>query len=371
VTDVNASTFRGDWMQEAEIPFFLGPLKLAPYGRWELTGYSSDVQGNSIGRSWEAAGARASIPFTHLYRDVASELWNINGLNHKIALNLNYMTAYSNVPYTFLPQLDRLNTDAANQALRDIKPYQSVFNPNAVNDNHGLSLIYSPYYNTPQIMAIRRMLLERDIDTLNTIQALQLQLSQRLQTKRGFPGNQHIVDWMILDLSGSFFPAADRDNFGHSWSFLQYNYLWNVGDRTSIASTGWTDPFPGGVRVWTIGSYFNRPDRTNFYLGFRYIDPLQVRAVTASVTYIFSPKYAATASSTYDFGTGEAFANSLMFTRMGSDLQVSLGLSYNALQSNFNFLFNIVPNLLPANRAFGPMGAQGAGAGQGVLGTNF
>lgn len=371
VTDVNAATFRGDWMQEAEIPFFLGPLKLSPYGRWELTGYSSDVLGNSIGRSWEAAGARASIPFTHLYRDVTSELWNLNGLNHKIAFNVNYMTAYSNVPYTYLPQLDRLNTDAANQALRDIRPYQILFNPNAVNDNHGLSLIFSPYYNTPQTMAIRRLLIDRYIDTLDTIQALQLQLSQRLQTKRGFPGNQHIVDWMLLDLSGSFYPAANRDNFGHSWSFLQYNYLWNVGDRTSLASTGWTDPFPGGVRVWTIGSYFNRPDRTNFYLGFRYIDPLQVRAVTASVTYIFSPKYAATASSTYDFGTGEAFANSLMFTRMGSDLQVSLGLSYNALQSNFNFLFNIVPNLLPANRAFGPMGAQGAGAGQGVLGTNF
>lgn len=370
VTDVNVATFRGDLMQEAEVPFLLGPLKLAPYGRWELTGYSRDVQGNAIGRSWEAAGLRASIPFTHLYSDVASELWNLNGLNHKIAFNANYIDAYSNVPYTFLPQLDRLNTDAANQALRDIRPYQIFFNPNAVFDNHGLSLIFSPYFNTPQTMAIRRLLLERDIDTLDTIEELQLQINQRLQTKRGFPGNQHIVDWMIFDLSATYFPAANRDNFGHAWSFLQYNYLWNVGDRTSLASTGWTDPFPGGVRVWTVGGYFNRPDRTNFYLGFRYIDPLQVRAVTAAVTYVFSPKYAATASSTYDFGTGEAFANSLMFTRMGSDLQVSLGVSYNALQSNFNFLFNIVPNLLPANRAFGPMGASGAGS-QGVLNSNF
>ncbi|MGH7170659.1 MAG: hypothetical protein ACRELG_10310, partial [Gemmataceae bacterium] len=139
----------------------------------------------------------------------------------------------------------------------------------------------------------------------------------------------------------------------------------------ALESTGWTDPFPGGVKMWTVGGYFNRPDRTNFYLGFRYIDPLMVRAVTASVTYIFSPKYAATASSTYDFGTGEAFANSLMFTRRGSDLQVSLGVSYNALQSNFNFLFNIVPNLLPANKAFGPMGASGGGSQQGVLNNNF
>jgi hypothetical protein len=371
VTDVNDSTFRGDWMQEAEVPFYLGPLKLSPYGRWELTGYSRDVLGNSIGRSWEAGGVRASIPFSHLYANATSELFNVNGLNHKIAFNANFVSAYSNVPYTYLPQLDRLNDNTTNQALRDIRPWQWIFNPNAVFDNHGLSLIFSPYYNTPQTMAIRRLLWERDIDTLNTIEELQLQVNQRLQTKRGFPGNQHIVDWMVLDLWASYFPAANRDNFGHPWSFLQYNYLWNVGDRTALTSSGWTDPFPGGVRVWTVGGYFNRPDRTNYYLGFRYIDPLMVRAVTASFTYIFSSKYAATASSTYDFGTGEAFANSLMFTRMGSDLQVSLGVSYNALQNNFNLLFNIVPNLLPANRAFGPMGAGQGGTQQGVLGSNF
>ena len=371
VTDQNNSTFRGDWMQEAEIPFALGPLKLAPYVRWELTGYSNDLQGNAIGRSWEAVGARASIPFTHLYRNVTSELFNVNGLNHKIVFNVNYVDAYTNVPYTNLPQLDRLNNDATNQALRDIRDYQFLFNPQAVFFNHGLSLVNSTYFNTPQTMAIRRLLFDRDIDTLSSIDELQFQISQRLQTKRGFPGNQHIVDWMLLDLYASYFPQYNRDNFGHPWAFLQYNYLWNVGDRTALTSTGWTDPFPGGVRVWTVGGYYNRPDRTNFYLGFRYINPLQVRAATLSMTYIFSPKYAATLSTTYDFGTGEAFANSLMFTRMGTDLQVSLGVSYNALQNNFNVLFNIVPNLLPTGKGMGPMGAGGAGAMGGILGSNF
>jgi hypothetical protein len=369
VTDQNDATARLDWMQEAEIPFSLGPLKLAPYTRVEETYYSQDLLGNSVARSWEAGGVRANIPLTHLYSDVTSEYFNLNGLNHKVNLNVNYIDAYTNVPYTELPQLDQLNTEAASQALRDIKPYQFLFNPNAVFGNHGYSLIFSPYYNTPQTMAIRRLLLDRDIDTLSTIEEVQLQVSQRLQTKRGFPGSQHIVDWMMLDLSATYFPAYNRDNFGNPWSFLQYNWLWNVGDRTALTSTGWTDPFPGGVRLWTIGGYFNRPDRTNYYLGFRYIDPLMVRAVTVSMSYIFSAKYAATVSSTYDFGTGEAFANSLMFTRMGSDLQVSLGISYNALQSNFNLLFNIVPNLLPANKAFGPMG-QGS-AGGGVLNSNF
>ncbi|HEY7329902.1 MAG TPA: hypothetical protein VH592_19865 [Gemmataceae bacterium] len=370
VTDQNTSTFRGNWMQEAEIPFSIGPMRFSPYGMWNLTGYSSDLAGNPVGRSWEAAGMRASVPFTHLYKDVTSELFNVNGLNHKIVFNVNYTDAFSNFQYTNLPQLDRLNNEATDQALRDIRNYQFFLNPNAVFFNHGLSLTQSTYFNTPQTMAIRRLLFYRDIDTLNAVQQVQFQINQRLQTRRGFPGNQHIVDWMWLDLYASYFPQPNRDNFGHYWAFVQYNYLWNIGDRTALTSTGWTDPFPGGVRVATVGGYFNRTDRTNFYLGFRYIDPLMVRAATISMTYIFSPKYAGTLSSTYDFGTKEAFANSLMFTRMGSDLQVSLGVSYNALQNNFNVLFNIVPNLLPTNK-MGPMGAGGMGAMGGVLNSNF
>ncbi|HTU90786.1 MAG TPA: hypothetical protein VMF69_11975, partial [Gemmataceae bacterium] len=141
VTDKNDSTFRADWMQDAEIPFSLGALRLVPYAMWDLAGYSQDLQGNPIGRSWEAAGLRASIPFSRAYKGVTSELMNVNGLNHKLFFNVDYVDAYTNVPYTELPQLDRLNNDATNQALRDLRggvdgvTWQGIFNPSAVYDN--------------------------------------------------------------------------------------------------------------------------------------------------------------------------------------------------------------------------------------------
>ncbi len=147
-----------------------------------------------------------------------------------------------------------------------------------------------------------------------------------------------------------YFPHSSRDDFSQPLSLFQYDWLWNIGDRTALTSTAWYDPESGGPREWTIGAYVNRTDRTNFYFGYRQIDPLSSKAVTAAVTYIFSPKYAMTASSTYDFGTSEAMSNSLVFTRLGSDMQVSLGVSYNALQSNFGVLFEIVPNLVPLNK---------------------
>ena len=65
-----------------------------------------------------------------------------------------------------------------------------------------------------------------------------------------------------------------------------------------LVSSGWYDPFSDGARVFTIGAYLNRTDRTNFFVGYRFIDPIDSRALTTATTYVFSPKYAITASST-------------------------------------------------------------------------
>ena len=64
-------------------------------------------------------------------------------------------------------------------------------------------------------------------------------------------------------------------------------------------------------------------------------------------------------SATYDFGSSLAESNSLVFTRMGSDLQISVGITYNALQSTVGGIIEIVPNLVPANRRVGPITAVG------------
>jgi hypothetical protein len=285
---------------------------------------------------------RASIPFTRLFPDVQSDLLNVQGLNHKIVVSANYFYANASDPYTRLPQLDRLNDDASDEMLRDFKPQEPYYNP-----TYGNSLVFNKLFD-PQTFAIRS-LVDNRFDTLDHIDVLQFDLRQRLQTKRGYPGSEHIVDWMVFDFSFSYFPEPSRDNFGKPFSFIQYSYLWNIGDRTSLESTGWFDPQDAGPRVFTVGAYFNRPDRTNFYIGYREIDPLQSRAVTASMTYIFSPKYAMSFSTTYDFGTSEALTNSLVFTRTGSDLQVSLGVTYNALQNSLGAVVQIVPTLAPIN----------------------
>ncbi len=350
-TDRPVSTGRANIDEELSLPLALGPVKFVPYLMGSLTGYTEDEQGNPLGRAWGGFGARASMPLTRIYPDVSSELFNLTGINHKIVMSANYFNASTNEPFSKLPQLDRLQDDPAEQSLRDIRPLEPTFNP-----AHGTALEFSPLFD-PQIYAIRTLVLNR-IDTRDTIQVLQLDLRQRLQTKRGYPGAEHIVDWMVLDLSASYYPAANRDNFGSSFAFLQYDYIWNIGDRTSLVSTGWVDPETDGPRVFTFGAFFNRPDRTNFYLGYRQIDPIDSKLVTAAVTYIFSPKYAMTASASYDLGTQQSESNSLVITRVGSDLQVSAGISYNAITQSVGAVFVIVPNLVAGSLsgALNPLG---------------
>jgi hypothetical protein len=342
-TDVKDDTGRFDVIQDISLPFYLGPVKIVPYGVLDLTSYTNDLNGDSTGRIYGGGGVRSSIPFTRLYPDVSSDLFNLCGINHKIVFGSNYYVASSNEPYTNFPQLDRMNDDSTDQALRDITPIQPILNP-----ANGFALKNSPIFN-PQLYAIRRLVDDR-VDTLDTIEVLQADIRQRWQTKRGYPGMQHVVDYFTLDLSASFFPHPNRDNFDKDVAFVEYDAIWNIGDRTAIVSSGLYDPQPDGAREFTVGTYLNRTDRTNFYLGYRSIDPVESRAVTAAVTYIFSPKYALTGSATYDFGINQALSNALVITRIGSDLTVSFGFTYNAILNNFGFTLELVPNIVAVGR---------------------
>ncbi|QEL17230.1 LPS-assembly protein LptD [Limnoglobus roseus] len=333
------NTGRADWWHELSVPLAAGPVKVVPYGVFDLTGYTEDLNGNSRGRVYGGGGARASVTFTRLFSDANSELFNVRGLNHKATLHSNYYYARTNVHYTDLPQLDRLDDDSIDQTVRTIKPFQTQF----VKGADGIALATAPFFD-PQQLAIRR-LVDNRIDTRDDMQVVQLGFDQRLQTKRGFPGMEHTIDWLTLDLSTSLFPQASKDNYGKTAAFFEYNTLWNVGDQTAVSSSGWFDPFASGARYWNSGVYFNRPDRTSFYFGYRETNPVNSKAVIASIGYQLTKKYNVNLSTNYDFGIQQALSNTMLVTRTGTDLTVSIGLTYNQQTNNTGFMFVVVPNI--------------------------
>jgi hypothetical protein len=353
-TDGPDSTGRFDLWQDVSIPFALGAFKLVAFGIIDMTTYTNDLSGQGLERFYGAVGMRASLPLSRLYPEVQSDIFNLNGIYHKMLFSATYFAAWSSVPHFALPQLDRLNDDATDQALRDITPQQSALNP-----LYGSALANSPLFN-PQLYAIRR-LVDTNVDTLDTIQVFQIDWRQRFQTKRGFPGNEHTVDWLTLDLSASLFPDPVRDNFGNPISFIEYDAVWNVGDRTALLSSGWIDPFNVGTRYFTVGTVLNRPDHTSFYVGYRHTDPLQSRLLTASASYIFSPKYSITAVGAYDFGQMRGLNYGLVFNRNGTDLQVSVSVTYNPILNNFGLGLQIMPLAFAQPQAFNPANGFGYG----------
>ncbi len=359
VTETPLNTGRIDWMQNLSMPLTLGPAKVVPYLVGDLAYYTQDNEGNSRGRAYGGYGVRGSIPLSRLYDDVQSDLFNVKGLFHKMTFGANYYSASADTPLNMLPQLDRLNDDSTQEAIRDITPWQQVFYPGPT----GVALANSPMYN-PRLYALRR-LVDTSADNLDTIQVLQGEWRQRWQTKRGYEGMEHTVDYFTLDLSASFFPAPNRDNFGHPVSFIEYSSSWAIGDRNGFLSTGWFDPYTLGTHYWNVLGYFNRPDGTNYTLGYRSFEPLGSHLVTASVAYTFSPKYGVNLYTAYDFGISKNESIGLNLVRTGTDLTWSVGFSYNALINNFGFNFMVIPNLMATKGGMNPF--QSAG---GMMGRN-
>ena len=153
---------------------------------------------------------------------------------------------------------------------------------------------------------------------------------------------------MTFDLGASLFPTSNRDNYGHLWGIFEYDWLWNIGDRTALVSNGWFEPESGGPRVFNFGSILGRPDGTNFYLGYRHIDPLLSRSVVATLNYRFNQKYNISGTTVWDFGINQQ-VYALGITRTGTDMQITMGVSYNSVLKNFGLQFEIIPNLLRTN----------------------
>ena len=245
-----------------------------------------------------------------LYPDVENELLNVHGLNNKMSFWTDFRAAYAN---------QQLNSLAVQDDLDD-NTYEFVRRYFAITNWTG-GILPGPY--DPRGLILRRALspITGTTDIQGSLTTLQLGLHQRLQTKRGPEGKRRIIDWMTLDLNGTYFPDSQRDNFAKPWGQTMYNYQWFVGDRTSFISYGWFDFWnltgsqplsnynvpgynPKGLNVITTGISLSRPPRGNVFIGYTVINTgtINTSALNLSTSYWLSPKWFGTFSTSYDFG---------------------------------------------------------------------
>lgn len=361
---------------ELDLPINLGALKVTPYLQGQAIGWAGQynqalpaydlptdqvkqlIRGQNnltTGRLWGAAGLRANFMMWKLYNNAESEILNVHGLNHKMNFGVDYRDAYSAMALRSIGVQDELDDNTYEFGRR----YFAF-------TNYGGGVL-PPQYN-PLLLATRRNLspITGTTDVLQSMQTVKLDWNHRLQTKRGPEGSRRIIDWMLFDISTTYFPQAGRDNFGQQFGLNTYNWEWYVGDRTTMFSNGWfetwevggdplnktnvqhsNDPF--GMKIITSGFSFNRPPKGNATVSYTILQTGEVNtsALNLSYSYWVSPKWYSTFSTSYDFGNGISLGSNVSVTRVGADYLTSIGLNVDPQRQSTMVAVEITPRLSP------------------------
>src|SRR5262249_2216847 len=114
----NANSFIVTTRHEIDMPFSLGPLHFVPYALGEESFWSQDFQGSSLNRLYGNVGVRGSIEFWRTFPEVHSEIFNLNGLAHKMVFDANYSFADSNQPISAVPIFNEFDDNSQEQFRR-------------------------------------------------------------------------------------------------------------------------------------------------------------------------------------------------------------------------------------------------------------
>jgi hypothetical protein len=190
---------------------------------------------------------------------------------------------------------------------------------------------------------------------------LHVGVSQRLQTKRGPANNRRTVDWMRLDIDGTWvnhpdevsdaMPGADRfiwnkpsiplrvlstpeifngdlipglptvERYGPRRDYFGADYVWRVSDTSAVLSDMSYDIQSGVVQQANFG--FSRLVWPNlsYYIGSRYLRRISVlgekgtNAFTFAATYVLDPRYTIVFGQQYDFDYGASIRSDLTIIR--------------------------------------------------------
>jgi hypothetical protein len=349
--EADVQGFRVGTRQEIDFPVQVGPVKVVPYLLGDATYWQEDINGNDLTRLYGQTGIRASLPVWRTDPTIQSTLWNVNGLAHKVTFELDAFFADANQDLSELPLYDQIDDDS-----------QEHFRRRIADETFGIL----PPGNVPLQFDARYFALRSGMQSNVTAPSLeiaddlaivQMGMRQRWQTKRGMPGVERIIDWITLDSQITWFPEADRDNFGTDFGMLDYDFNWYLGDRFSLVSDGYFDFFSQGLRTASLGANFGRPAVSNAYLGYRMIEgPISSNIISGLLTYQMSEKWGLKTGGQVDFGPTGTIGQSLSIVYIGESFLWQFGFNRNFSRDNFGFRWAVEPRFTNRPQIFRPGG---------------
>lgn len=321
---------------ELDMPFNVGPVRCVPYVLGDFSHWGSDRSGNDVQRLYGQTGLRLNLPFWKVQPNCSSRTWYVNGLAHKIDLDAELSYARSNRDMDNLILTDALD----NWSVEDFRRRYSV----TTFGQYGSI----PYRFDPRYYAIRSGMggnvSAGNMELADDLTLCRFGVTQRWQTKRGPAGKRYIIDWITLAVNFNYYPEKEQ-NFGESVGLIDYNFLWHVGDRFSLFSSGLYDTFSDGQRITRIGGVWNRPNRGNLGVMLDQMEGAIERTyLTLNLGYTMNEKYSMSYTTSYEIKhKWENVGHNFMFTRTGEAFRLLVGASYSEARRDWSFTFGIEP----------------------------
>lgn len=329
---------------EIDAPLQLGPVKVVPYALGQVAQWSQDLKGQDVGRAFGQVGARSSILFWAANPNIDSELFNVHGLAHKVTFDANAFVSGTNIPFTDLALYDSIDDDALNRWRRRFMSIDYAAMPGAFGGT--LPAKFDPRYYAFR-SGLQNYVSSPTAEIAGNLQAVQLGMQQRWQTKRGPRGNRRIIDLAVLNAGATYYPNPNRDDFGANWGLVNYDFAYHLGDRLTLQSDAFFDFFPQGQKTWSVGASLNKPPRVNLYMGIRsFSGPFTYNTVTLTESYQLSPKWLATASTSFALNNKGNIGENFTFTRVGEAFVTSLAFYVDGGKNNNGVNVMIAPRFL-------------------------
>ncbi len=304
-TDVVA---RGDTRQELDVPVTLGVFKLVPYGMVRGTVWDDSPHGGGLTRAYGQVGLKGSTYQSRVFEDVESRFWDVHQLRHVMKEDFVLWATGTNV------------------------------NPSEI----------TPF--------------DEGIETISGVDGVSLGWRNRLQTKRGGPGNWRTVDWLTFDFEAGFFNDNDTTNGrnrtrGQTYSFrpensITSNYVsmrnkWQISDTMALLQDMIVDTNDWRMGEWGIGLYVERSPRFNWFIGHRYIGLTESNLLAFGTNYRLNSKYTIGLTEQFDLDRGRNADLELYLIRKMPRWNLALSAGFDDTEGVNSFGVSIWPEGVP------------------------
>jgi hypothetical protein len=330
-------TYRGDLRQEIDWPKNLGPIKMVPFAFGRYTVYSQGVD-------------------TSIFPPVGKTIPTTPAVTSS---DQNRLMAGAGVKFTTsFWKVD----DSAQSDLFDIHRVRHVIEPE-------VDLLTS----AQTVDQNRLFIYDESVDAVNDIQAAEISLYQRWQTKRGGPGRWRSVDFFTFNVHLDLFGNQPDKRFLDPVDFrgLYFSSLpeasvprngvnadaqWRISDTTAVLADCSENLDRERFATASIGLAVQRDERLSYFIGTRYIAELNSNITTFDATYQFSRSYDLSFDESFDFGQSRNVYYSAVVTRKFDRYSAGIRVYYDETTNENGVSFELTP--YGFNRAFGSDQAQ-------------